>query len=281
MSIWLIQSLVSQYDEILKQGSKIVDGLSAYKQPVFVYIVPNGELRGGAWVVLDPSINPEHMEMYADKEARGGVLEPEGIVEIKYRKDKVLATMARLDSEYAQLKAASTDTTKSAEEQSAAKDKLLAREKHLWPTYQQIALLYSDLHDRTGRMEAKGCARAAEWSEARRYFYWRLRRRLNEAHMLNKLANSHPVLTPAERVDVLSQLVEADPESDQAVATWIEGHADAVSSYAAQLKTQYISDKIMEFAESDREGTIAGFTRIMESLSEDERKALVERFSSA
>lgn len=45
--------------------------------------MPNGELRGGAWVVLDPSINPEQMEMYADEEARGGVLEPEGIVEIK------------------------------------------------------------------------------------------------------------------------------------------------------------------------------------------------------
>ena len=40
------------YDEVLKQGSKIVDGLSSYKQPVFVYIVPNGELQGGAWVVL-------------------------------------------------------------------------------------------------------------------------------------------------------------------------------------------------------------------------------------
>jgi acetyl-CoA carboxylase carboxyltransferase component len=30
--------------------------------------------RGGAWVVLDPSINSEHMEMYADVEARAGVL---------------------------------------------------------------------------------------------------------------------------------------------------------------------------------------------------------------
>jgi acetyl-CoA carboxylase/biotin carboxylase 1 len=39
----------------------IVDGLSSYKQPVFVYIIPNGELRGGAWVVLDPSINPNGM----------------------------------------------------------------------------------------------------------------------------------------------------------------------------------------------------------------------------
>lgn len=67
---------------------------------MFVYIVPNGELRGGAWVVLDPSINPDQMQMFADREARGGVLgrmvssvplsltdvlipEPEGIVEIK------------------------------------------------------------------------------------------------------------------------------------------------------------------------------------------------------
>jgi len=60
----------------LKQGSKIVDGLSSYKQPVFVYIVPNGELRGRAWVVLDPSINSEQMEIYADVEAQAGLLEP-------------------------------------------------------------------------------------------------------------------------------------------------------------------------------------------------------------
>ena len=66
-----------------------MDGLSSYKQPVFVYIVPNGELvslssrvrpivdcfqRGGAWVVLDPSINARYMEMYADVESRAGVL---------------------------------------------------------------------------------------------------------------------------------------------------------------------------------------------------------------
>jgi acetyl-CoA carboxylase/biotin carboxylase 1 len=66
---------------ILKEGAKIVDGLSGYKHPVVVYLVPNGELRGGAWVVLDPSINPEHMTMFVDNESRGGVLEPEGIVE--------------------------------------------------------------------------------------------------------------------------------------------------------------------------------------------------------
>lgn len=80
------------YDELLKQGAKIVDGLVNYRQPVFVYIVPNGELRGGAWVVLDPSINAEHMEMHADIDARADVLEPEGIIEIKMRRDKIVWT---------------------------------------------------------------------------------------------------------------------------------------------------------------------------------------------
>ena len=72
------------YEQVVKFGAYIVDGLRQYKQPIIVYIPPNGELRGGAWAVVDPSINPRHMEMYADPESRGGVLEPEGVVEIRY-----------------------------------------------------------------------------------------------------------------------------------------------------------------------------------------------------
>ncbi len=136
------------YDEVLKQGSKIVDGLSAYKQPVFVYIVPNGELRGGAWVVLDPSINAEgQMEMYADVEARAGVLEPEGVIEIKMRRDKITRLMERMDSPYAALKKATKDTSKTPEERAAAVESLEKREALLQPTYKQIALLYADLHE--------------------------------------------------------------------------------------------------------------------------------------
>jgi acetyl-CoA carboxylase/biotin carboxylase 1 len=136
------------YDEVLKQGSKIVDGLSAYKQPVFIYIVPNGELRGGAWVVLDPSINAEgQMGMYADVEARAGVLEAEGIIEIKMRRDKITQLMERMDSPYAALKKTSKDTSKTPEERAAAVELLEKREALLQPTYKQIALLYADLHE--------------------------------------------------------------------------------------------------------------------------------------
>lgn len=41
------------YNEVLKYGSYIVDALVDYKQPVFVYIPPLGELRGGSWVSQD------------------------------------------------------------------------------------------------------------------------------------------------------------------------------------------------------------------------------------
>ena len=60
------------YDQVLKFGSYIVDALRTYKQPVLIYIPMHGELRGGAWVVLDPSINSEYMELYADQDSRYG-----------------------------------------------------------------------------------------------------------------------------------------------------------------------------------------------------------------
>lgn len=85
------------YEQIVKFGAYIVDGLREYKQPVLVYLPPNSELRGGAWAVLDSLINPTFMEMYADPESRGGVLEPEGIVEIKYKEKDLIKTIGRLD----------------------------------------------------------------------------------------------------------------------------------------------------------------------------------------
>lgn len=44
-----------------------MDALRTYGHPVFVYIPPGGELRGGAWVVVDALINESgRAEMYAD-----------------------------------------------------------------------------------------------------------------------------------------------------------------------------------------------------------------------
>jgi acetyl-CoA carboxylase/biotin carboxylase 1 len=261
------------YDEVLKQGSKIVDGLSAYKQPVFVYIVPNGELRGGAWVVLDPSINPEKMEMYADVEARAGVLEPEGIVEIKMRRDKVLTLMERLDLTYAELKQASKDTTKTAEERAQATQALANRETFLQPTYKQLALLYADLHDRAGRMEAKGCAKPAVWKDARRYFYWALRARIARSNLLEQIENGNPEMESEERAALLDSLIpDNDLSNNRSLAEVLE-QLD-ITPTLSRLKADHLLSHFAEVAEEDRKASLDGLVRIIDSLSDGEKMTL-------
>ncbi len=97
--------------------------------------------------MLDPSINTEHNGDVRRCRVRAGVLEPEGIVEIKLRKDKVVKLMERLDEKYAALKKDSKDTEKTPEERASATDMLDQRTEVLAPTYQQLALLYADLHE--------------------------------------------------------------------------------------------------------------------------------------
>ena len=81
------------FDGVLQAGSQIVENLRTYRRPIFVYIPRNAELRGGAWVVVDSQINSGCIEMYADPTARGGVLEPEGVVEIKFRAPECIRLM--------------------------------------------------------------------------------------------------------------------------------------------------------------------------------------------
>ncbi|TLD19570.1 hypothetical protein PspLS_09710 [Pyricularia sp. CBS 133598] len=255
------------YNEVLKYGSFIVDALVKYEQPIFVYIPPHGELRGGSWVVVDPTINSTVMEMYADKEARGGVLEPEGIIGIKYKKEKQLETMARLDPVYGDLKkrmlavqAAAKDKTGAAdkEELEKIKKQMTQREEQLGPIYQQIAIQFADLHDRAGRMKAKGTIREViEWKEARRYFYWRVRRRINEEYLIRKMARATAGLSKttsakiseSARKNYLRSLAAwtAVPDfdhEDRKVATWYEENTKIVEEKLKALKTDAVASEI-------------------------------------
>lgn len=67
--------------------------------------------------------------MYADPGARGGVLEPEGIVEIKYRTPDLIKAMHRLDSVIHRLKAENGVGMEAAIKQ---------REAALLPVYRQV-----------------------------------------------------------------------------------------------------------------------------------------------
>ncbi|KAH9518470.1 hypothetical protein Btru_016876 [Bulinus truncatus] len=145
------------YDQVLKFGSYIVDAIREYTQPIFVYIPPYGELRGGSWVVVDPLINPDYMEMYADSLSRGGVLEPEGTVEIKFRRKDIEKCISRLDVEAKRLIEKISSPGLTPDVKVSLEAELKEREDHLASLYHSVAVMFADLHDTPGRMEEKGC----------------------------------------------------------------------------------------------------------------------------
>lgn len=281
------------YNEVLKYGSYIVDALVKFEQPIFVYIPPYGELRGGSWVVVDPTINPQMMEMYADEESRGGVLEPEGIVGIKYRKERQLETMARNDPAYGALKRKLNDPATPQDQLQSIKAEMNEREKLLLPVYGQIALQFADLHDRTGRMQAKGVIRQGlRWQNARRFFYWRLRRRLNEEYILKKFAaaaaptHDSPMATPLTRsrgLDMLKHLSNIPnwENEDQKAAEWYEQNRPLVSEKIEQLKTDGIALEIAQLMRRDREGGLKGVMSLLSTLPTSEKEEVLKMLSRA
>lgn len=191
------------FDEILKFGSYIVDELVDYKQPVMVYIPRHAELRGGAWVVIDPNINSERMEMFADTHAAGGVLEAEGTVVVKYRKPMLLKTMRRLDATLQHLDNELQMAVSKFGQGSALVEQIVgqvqAREKELLPIYHQLATKFAELHDTPGRMKAKGVIDAVvPWEVSREFFYWRIRRRLEESSLRKQVRATSLKICPRE-----------------------------------------------------------------------------------
>jgi hypothetical protein len=204
------------FDEVLKFGSQIVDALVAYNYPVFVYIPPFAELRGGAWVVVDSTINSDMMEMYAAENARGGVLEPNGAASIKFRARDMQAAAHRLDPQLRDLDAQLKSCTDMAEIDQL-KTRIRQRESVLATVYEQLAVQFADLHDTPGRMEAVGVIRRhVPWAESRSFFYWRLRRRLAECDMARTLRKLNPEFTRTESLQQIHNWFKATaPPSEQ------------------------------------------------------------------
>lgn len=278
------------YNEVLKYGSYIVDALVKYEQPIFVYIPPFGELRGGSWVVVDPTINPVAMEMYADVDSRAGVLEPEGIIGIKYRKEKQLENMARMDATYADLKKQAADPKLNQAQLEEVKAKMSEREKQLLPIYAQISIQFADLHDRSGRMKAKGAIRQEiEWKNARRFFYWRVRRRLNEEYILKRMSDasnksniSATSSAPSkDRVQNQKTLAAwtgvADYNTnDKAVATWFEENAETVTAKVKQLKSEAVTSSVSDMLRGDKESALKGLKDMLHMMPVEERESILK-----
>ncbi|CAI4050081.1 hypothetical protein SUVZ_13G3390 [Saccharomyces uvarum] len=258
------------YNEVLKYGSFIVDALVDYKQPILIYIPPLGELRGGSWVVVDPTINPEQMEMYADVESRGGVLEPDGVVSIKYRKEKMIETMIRLDSTYGHLRRTLTEKKLSLEKQNDLTKRLKVRERQLMPIYNQISIQFADLHDRSARMLVKGVIRKElEWTKSRRFLYWRLRRRLNEGQVIkrmqSKICDNKTVMKYGELLKIAqSWYSRLDGNDDRAVAEFIEKNSKEIDKNIEKFEISlFINELKKKFEDKNGNIVLKELTKLM------------------
>jgi acetyl-CoA carboxylase/biotin carboxylase 1 len=230
------------FAEVLKYGAMIVDALVDYRHPVTIYIPPNGELRGGSWVVLDPKINPDHMEMFADVESRGGILEPPAAAEIVFKNAQIIEMMHRTDDTLRTLDA----------DKAGGKDVnalIKAREKLLMPVYRQVAVTYCDLHDRSGRMKGLGAIREElQWRNSRAYLHWRIRRRQQEGFATRKLRQAVPSLGQAEAATIIGNFlasVELDG-TDRAVAHWFEENQKRVEAFIEEERQRATKEQIFK-----------------------------------
>lgn len=267
------------YNEVLKYGSFIVDALVDYKQPIFIYIPPTGELRGGSWVVVDPTINSDQMEMYADKESRAGVLEPEGMVGIKYRREKLLTTITRLDETYRNLKEKLSDKTLSGEEHQNISIELAEREKVLIPIYSQISVQFADLHDRSSRMLKKGVIRdELIWEESRRYFFWRLRRKLDEEYLIRKLDIELPDASRLEKISRLRSWYPSsvDVEKDRDVVHWIEENYSVFDEKFKSLKLESFAQGLAKNIRNDHDIALKGLNEVIKMLSQEDKDKILK-----
>ncbi|XP_076778578.1 acetyl-CoA carboxylase 2 isoform X2 [Arvicanthis niloticus] len=284
------------YEQMLKFGAYIVDGLRLFKQPILIYIPPCAELRGGSWVVLDSTINPLCIEMYADKESRGGVLEPEGTVEIKFRKKDLVKTIRRIDPVCKKLLGQLGKAQLPDKDRKELEGQLKAREDLLFPIYHQVAVQFADLHDTPGHMLEKGIiSDVLEWKTARTFLYWRLRRLLLEAQVKQEILRASPELSHEHTQSMLRRwFVETEGavkaylwDSNQVVVQWLEQHWSARDSLRSTireninyLKRDSVLKTIQSLVQEHPEVTMDCVAYLSQYLTPAERIQVVQLLST-
>ena len=286
------------FDEVLKYGSLIVDAFVSYEQPVFVFIPPYAEIRGGAWVVLDASINSSVMEMYAAKgTARGGVLEANGAASVKYRMKDLVATMHRLDDHLIDLDSQIAKIDKNdLQSENELRGRVRAREQVLLPVYEQISVQFCELHDTPGRMKAVGVIEnEVEWVDSRSFFYWRLRRKLAEFDLRKQLREAANVgrgvkaLTPLEASDLIkrwfldSQLADTKDLSpwndDKVVLSWMADSYRDLENKILMFTRDVVAQEVVQVltaggntAQVGLNGIAEGIRKALEQMSAEDRE---------
>jgi acetyl-CoA carboxylase/biotin carboxylase 1 len=149
------------------------------------------------------------MEFYASDTAKGGVLEPEGVVDIKFRKADLVKVMKRTIPGMNGETSTGGTPTKDKDSALSAAEKSKKLEKDLMPTFKQLATHFASLHDTPGVMLHKRAIKEiVPWDSSREFFAGRLRVRVAEERvkaLIRTAAAPHEVL-PEEISGVMAQM---------------------------------------------------------------------------
>merc|ERR1719326_2411740 len=164
--------------------------------------------------------------------------------------------MHRLDSTLQQLDAelaSAEESTVSGDEAESIKKAIAARETKLMPLYVQISHEFADLHDRPGRMKAKGVVRdIVPWERAREYFFWRVRRRLMQDAIVSELKAADGSLAHAECLRMLGEWVggAASWEDDKAVLAFFESQGAVIDEKLGEVRKASVAKTVASLLDS-------------------------------
>nr|XP_014342769.1 PREDICTED: acetyl-CoA carboxylase-like [Latimeria chalumnae] len=210
------------------------------------------------------------MEMYADQESRGGVLEPEGTVEIKFRKKDLVKTMRRVDPVYTHLAERLGTPELSTSERKELETKLKEREEFLLPIYHQVAVQFADLHDTPGRMQEKGVITdILEWKTSRSFFYWRLRRLLQEDIVMKKIRDAYLWDNNKDVVEWLERQLTEE-----------EGARSVIDENIKYISRDYLLKQIRSLVQANPEVAMDSIVHMTQHISPTQRAEIVRILST-
>jgi acetyl-CoA carboxylase / biotin carboxylase 1 len=121
-------------------------------------------------------------------------------------------------------------------------------------------------------MEAKGCAKATTWINARRHFYWSLRARLARDYAISQMEKANPNLSYESMVALLNNLLPGGGEPRDIAEQLEKLNLD---STLAQLRNDYVAQQITDLTNQDRKSVLSGVANLLGNLTEDEKAAML------
>merc|ERR1719291_526180 len=124
--------------------------------------------------------------------------------------------MHRLDDQLqmldAELESDFEDTKKETEKQ------IKSREEALKGVYLAAATEFCDLHDKTGRMKAKGVIKdSVSWENSRTFFYYRAKRRMYEDNFIDQMKAIDTSISHDDGLDILQSSYSGDWADNKSV----------------------------------------------------------------